>query len=214
MRLLATASGAWPPVRRRPLNLSERHFSSITRNPTSPHNPSAVQPGQSRFTTLGSSGSRRHGERSIHVSARRASWERQRTKRETGTSTGKGRDQKKMPVDPSRSPLDPHVQSEHGRLRQGLNRSRTVTAHAFSQWLSHALCGGAGMPEARGHPSAFGSPWISGHSSLASVLVQDRRKSAGPSQRERTTTGNVSGETGPVSLRIHQQTPRPSATRV
>ena len=71
MRLLATASGARPPVLRRPLNLSERHFSSITRNPTSPHIHREVQPGPSRFTTLGSSGPRRHGERSIHVRARR-----------------------------------------------------------------------------------------------------------------------------------------------
>ena len=36
MRWLATATGARPPVRRRPLNLSEGHFSSITRNPIQP----------------------------------------------------------------------------------------------------------------------------------------------------------------------------------
>ena len=83
MRLLATASGARPPVRRRPLNLSERHFSSITRNPTQPHQPLPALCGQSRFTTLGSSGSRLHGERSIHVPARRASRERRRTKNKT-----------------------------------------------------------------------------------------------------------------------------------
>ena len=37
MRRMATATGARLPVPRQPLNLTGRHFSSITRNPTQAH---------------------------------------------------------------------------------------------------------------------------------------------------------------------------------
>ena len=56
MRRMANATGARLPVPRQPLNLSERHFSSITRNPTHTHSHRAGRRGPSRFTTLGSSG--------------------------------------------------------------------------------------------------------------------------------------------------------------
>lgn len=61
MRRMANATGARLPVPRQHLNLSERHFSSITRNPTQAHIHLAVRRGQSRFTTLGSSGLRARG---------------------------------------------------------------------------------------------------------------------------------------------------------
>src|SRR6185436_13287876 len=73
MRRMARASGARLPVPRQPLNLSERHFSSITRNPTQTHSHLAIQCGQSRFTTLGSSGLRARGERLIRIQVSEAS---------------------------------------------------------------------------------------------------------------------------------------------
>ena len=49
MRRMARATGARLPVPRQPLNFSERHFSSITRNPTQTHSHPAVRRGPSRF---------------------------------------------------------------------------------------------------------------------------------------------------------------------
>ncbi len=69
MRRMARATGARLPVPRQLLNLSERHFSSITRNPTHTHIHLAVRHGQSRFTTLGSNGLRARGERLIRIRA-------------------------------------------------------------------------------------------------------------------------------------------------
>ena len=61
------------PVPRRPLNLSERHFSSITRNPTHAHSQLRDRRGQLRSTTSGSSGSRVRGEKLIRIRASEAS---------------------------------------------------------------------------------------------------------------------------------------------
>ena len=46
--------------------------------------------------------------------------------------------------------------------REGvLDRSGALTAHALAWWPLYALCGGIGMSEARGDPSASSCPWLS-----------------------------------------------------
>ena len=100
------------------------------------------------------------------------------------------------------------------RPRESADGPRTLTAHALSWWLLDALCGGVGMPEAWGDPSASSCSWISGYSSTTALLIQDRRKNTGPSECEGTTAWNLSGQTGPVSLQVHQQRHRQPATGV
>lgn len=52
------------------------------------------------------------------------------------------------------------------------------------------------------HPS--GRPRISGYSPPASLLVQDRGQGTGAGQCEGATAWNLPGQTGPVSLQVHQ----------
>lgn len=95
-----------------------------------------------------------------------------------------------MPGDRSRPSGHADLSRQCRRPRESLDRPRTLTAHALAQWLLDALRSGAGMPKARGDPSAFSCPWISGYSPSTPLLVQDCRKIPGPGEREGPRPGS------------------------
>ena len=119
-----------------------------------------------------------------------------------------------MPFDRSRPFGHADLSRQCRKQRESVDGSGTLTAHALARWLLDALRGSIGMPEARGDPSTFGCAWISGYSPPAPLLVQDCRKSAGLSEREGATAWNLPGQTGPVSLQVHQQRHRQPAAGV
>ncbi len=128
----------------------------------------------------------------------------QKDERGSGTRPGQRHDSQEMPDHRSRPPRDLDLSSECRGSRPGPTRSRTTTACPLTVRLFHALCGGSGTATAWSAAPTPRGERVSGCSAPSTVLVQDRRKRPGTSERQRATSRKFTGKARPLFVQIHQ----------